>query len=854
MKKRIFTFFFTVAMILATVNVFGQGTAELTGKVMSDKEALTGATVVAVHAESGQQYGTITDVNGDFSIPNMKTGDYQITVSFIGYTENVQKASLVEGKNDLGTINLNSTELSIAEVSVLASVAKDRKTPVAISSIKPTQIEEKLGNQEYPEILKSTPGIYATRQGGGFGDSRVNVRGFDMRNTAVMINGIPVNDMENGWVYWSNWAGLSEVTRTMQVQRGLGASKVSIGSVGGTINVITKTTDAEKGGSIYTGIGDDGFKKTSVTLSTGLLENGWAITASGARTTGDGWADATQFESWSYFLSVTKRWSNQTLSYTVFGAPQVHGQRSTKQSITTIQDPNYGLRYNPDWGYKDGQVYNLVTNFYHKPQMSLNHYIDFSDKMKLATSAYMSFGTGGGTGAFGSEQGKFYSSDYKKEGQIDFARIVDENIANGAGGSTAIIRASRNDHDWYGLLSNLQYKITPNIDLSAGLDLRYYKGKHFREVTDLLGGDFVFDGSNDNNPLNLAQVGDKIGYYNTGEVSWEGVFVQAEYSKDALSAFLSGSFSNTGYRRTDYFNYLDSDPEQQSAWVNRTGYVVKGGANYNINAHHNVFANAGYFERAPFFNSVFFDNNSNAVNEGAKNERTLAFELGYGFRSTTFTANINGYYTKWIDKFYRRSFQGQDGQLYQANISGINALHMGVEADFIWKPFNKIEITGMASIGDWTWENDVTGVTIYDDNSNLLATIDLYTKGLKVGDAAQTTYALGFNAEVLEGLKIGLDFNAYDNLYAYFDPVGRTSETKSGVNAWKLPAYNLLDANIRYKFKFAGLSSVLYAKINNVLNTEYISDANDGSNNDWQTALVFYGIGRTWSAGIRVNF
>lgn len=94
--------------------------------------------------------------------------------------------------------------------------------------------------------MKMTPGVYATKQGGGFGDSRINVRGFDQKNVAVMINGIPVNDMENGWVYWSNWSGLSDATRTMQVQRGLGASKLAINSVGGTINIITKTTDAKK--------------------------------------------------------------------------------------------------------------------------------------------------------------------------------------------------------------------------------------------------------------------------------------------------------------------------------------------------------------------------------------------------------------------------------------------------------------------------------------------------------------------------------------------------------------------------------------------------------------------------------
>ena len=65
-----------------------------------------------------------------------------------------------------------------------------------------------------------------------------------------MINGQPVNDMENGWVYWSNWAGLADVTTAMQVQRGLGSSKLAISTVGGTINVVTKTSTAREGGTL----------------------------------------------------------------------------------------------------------------------------------------------------------------------------------------------------------------------------------------------------------------------------------------------------------------------------------------------------------------------------------------------------------------------------------------------------------------------------------------------------------------------------------------------------------------------------------------------------------------------------
>ena len=90
---------------------------------------------------------------------------------------------------------------------VVADVARTRETPVASTSIAPKKIEEQLASQDIPLLLNKTPGVYATQQGGGDGDSRINIRGFNQRNVAVMVDGIPVNDMENGWVYWSNWFG-----------------------------------------------------------------------------------------------------------------------------------------------------------------------------------------------------------------------------------------------------------------------------------------------------------------------------------------------------------------------------------------------------------------------------------------------------------------------------------------------------------------------------------------------------------------------------------------------------------------------------------------------------------------------
>ena len=228
----------------------------------SNGGSLPGATIYS----STSNKGTITDYNGNFSLDGLKVGEVNIKISFIGYATKDTILSISEGENDLGILKLNPSSLGLNEVEVIASIARDRVTPVAVSTISGKTIEENVGNQEFPEILRNTPSVYVTKTGGGFGDSRINVRGFDQRNTAVMINGIPVNDMENGWVYWSNWAGLADVTSKLQVQRGLGASKLAIPAVGGSINIVTNAADFKKGGSVSTTTGNDGYTKYALSL------------------------------------------------------------------------------------------------------------------------------------------------------------------------------------------------------------------------------------------------------------------------------------------------------------------------------------------------------------------------------------------------------------------------------------------------------------------------------------------------------------------------------------------------------------------------------------------------------------
>jgi outer membrane cobalamin receptor len=160
----------------------------------------------------------------------------------------------------------------------------------------------------------------------------------------------------------------------------------------------------------------------------------------------------------------------------------------------------------------------------------------------------------------------------------------------------------------------------------------------------------------------------------------------------------------------------------------------------------------------------------------------------------------------------------------------------------------------MFSYGDWIWNNNAT-YTLYDSDRNLLSSENTaYIDGVHVGNSAQTSASLGISWECLPGLKIGGDWTYFGKNYADYDPSYRTSSNGAG-DVWKLPNYSTVDLQASYRIKVADkINLSFFTTVNNLLNTKYIADATDGSSHDASTALVYYGFGTTWSAGVKVSF
>ncbi|WP_278553291.1 TonB-dependent receptor [Elizabethkingia bruuniana] len=824
----------------------------------------------------------------------------------------------------------------------LTQVAKERKTPVAVSTIKATEIQEKLGNREFPEIMKSTPSVYVTKVGGGFGDSRINMRGFDATNIAVIINGQPVNDMQSGAVYWSNWTGLADIASSIQIQRGLGASKFVVPSVGGTINIVTKATDSEQKAMVKAEVGNDSYSRLSAMYSSGL-KNKWGTTVLLSRWQGDGYINGTKGEGYSWFFSVGYK-PNEKHAFNIIatGAPQVHDTRrssATGANVATLRQlDTYGRRYNPQTGILNGSQFNLAPNFYHKPIASINWDWTINDALKLSTVVYASWGRGGGgTGLNGNIKNannqtmNFMNYGPGGDGTINWDMIYRYNrggmvtdyngntfqkgtftaqpgqptdyngryVATLNGTSGIVRKQSINAHDWYGAIADLNYKKN-NWTFNGGIDLKTYKGALYDIVTDMLGSDAFFVPKTVNSPngyyinkivkpeaiTNLNNV-QKVSIYNEGLVRWAGAYGMVEYSDEKLSASLQGSVSKQYYKRRDYMLYTSEN--QETKWYNKTGYIVKGGANYNIDEHHNVFFNTGVISRQPLFSALFPTNQN--VYKDVKNERIFSIELGYGFKSRYVDVNINAYRTQWDDRFITRTFnatagdvanfsQLQLGNTYFYNALNVGQLHQGVELEAKARPFSNLRLRGMLSVGNWKYKGNAN-FNIIDVLSNQEvpgATGTINIKDLKVGDAAQTTASIGADYNITKAFSIDANWEYYDKLYAQFNPINFLTAAARDKGVVKLPSYNLFDVGAAYKFTIDQKRSLtLRVNVYNLFNKYYISEL---SSNIYTTDKIangpdagktyqeagrvyqgvadgntgFLGFGRTWSAAATFRF
>ena len=895
MNRMILGALFGIVMISSAL--LGQST--VSGTVTdADGNALPGANVVV----QGTALGAAATLSGAYSV-SVPNGTYTVTASVVGYTSESATVK-VSDSNASASFSLASSSVALGGVEVLADRV-DNTSAIPYDDYTKADIDFRLGGRGLPKALATLPNVYV-ENGGGWDDENVYVRGFDDRYTSYLINGIPMNDMENGNLYFSNWSVLADVASVVQVQRGAGSVNLATPSLGGVVNFMSMPASSEASVVVKQEAGQHAYSKTAVTINTGLMMDGkLAMVASASKRTADRlFAVGTYTEAWSYYFNTSYSFNeNNRLEFVALGSPQIHGQsfwnnRVSNYSHELARDmgvaeedlrTEYGMDFNPradyldtpftgqkataswlpfdGWNNRSADMYsstliNERENYFHKPIVQLNSYNKLNDTMTLASSLYYSGGEGGGSGSAGSIRWKADGSgrDYDETIRRNSLDFVD-----GFGyQSRGILRGSRNNQSTVGVVSKLDMEVSDTVSMTFGVDIRTATVEHYREVYNLLGGDFYYNTSNPNwtEDQKRRTLGDKVFYDYTNTVDWMGGYAQVNYDDGmGTNGFAMFGTTTASYTNQDHFtldnNKIEADGEM--------GYQMKVGGSRALNDTWQLFGNMSYSAMTPSLDKVINDYN-NTLNGSFENEKATWLDVGARFKSANgqWAGSMNYYYALWSDRNQSGTSESLDGTESFFSITGLNELHTGLEYSVAYQPIPVLRIDIRGHESDWRFTDNLSySYNEIEGDAGSEETLALYVKDVMVSGAPQSQ-----NVVIVTGffnrLKVSGEVQSFSKQYPRWGYDGNIEDLAFLLgedNTFAEDAYvtgntTLVNFVSSYTTELMGKDVTLSASVFNAMDELYVGDfvdAYDGSG-DVSNLRVRVGQPRSYNIGVTINY
>lgn len=796
----------SVLFLLPGIYLSAQDTG-IKGKVIS---ASAGTELSGVSIQvTGISDGTVSLADGSFTLLLPSEGDYEVILSMPGYETTSRLISAMVGTvTDIGTIELPVQLVLFQDIPTI--------------NFNENEDDTGMSSQNIIALMGGSQDVYLSESAFKFGAVRFFVRGFDNEYTHTYINGVNFNDQIRGRFNYSMIGGLNDATRNKDVSNGLGVSGFGFGDLGGVSNINARASGFNKGGRATLSVTNRNYKlRGMVTHSTGLMENGWALTtALGYRWADEGYVEGTFYNSFAYFLSAEKVFGvrkQHSLSFTTFGVPTQRGQQAASyQEIYDILDNNY---YNPNWGYQNGEKRNsrVATSF--DPVAVLSHLWKINNHSTLTT------GIGARYNQYGTTALNWYNSadprpDYyrylpsyqgtdemkelytqlwktsKTTRQVDWDRLYNVNRLSREQGESARYMLEERHSDLMELTLNSTFNTKPtnNQNLTIGIEMRTTKGLNFKTVNDLLGAEYWLDvdqfaerdfpGNPDviqndvNNPNRQVKVGDKFGYDYDVYVNSANIWLQNEYNLPRVDLFYALKLSYTEFQR-------DGNMRNGRAVNNSFGkgdkhefvnQAVKAGITYKLTGRHFIVANAMYETRAPLpFNSYLSARIKDTAIPELKSERVASADLGYVVSTPKLRGRLSVYKTNFFDQNELNSFYHDSYRTFVNYVmTDIRKVHQGVEMGLVVNLTSQIRLKAVGTIAEYRYTNRPTGYTSYENGSRPDTTETVYLRNFYVGGTPQTAGSIGLAYNHPKYWFFEANYNYFDRIYVDATPIRRT--------------------------------------------------------------------------------
>ncbi|WP_070136778.1 TonB-dependent receptor [Crocinitomix algicola] len=747
-----------------------------------------------------------------------------------------KKLTLVFSLITFSSVNFSQTTTEEKEDTLLTN------TPVFVTTLEDGENSSgSAGN--ISGLLQSSRDVFAATAGFNFSPARFKIRGYQSDKTMILLNGIPMNDLETGYGTWYKWGGLNDITRYSETKNWLTDNPYHFGGIGGYSNINAKATGVRKGSRLSYAATNRAYRnRLMYTYGTGMQANGWAFAFSlSSRFAKEGYVDGTYYEAYGYFLAAEKKINaNHSLNLSILGAPTKRG----KSSISTLE--TYELSgdnfYNSYWGYQtqeDGTKVkrNSRNTDSHMPIIALSHDWKINTNSSLKTSLSSSFGKYGQT-ALNWYDAKDPRPDYYKylpsyyesinddvnaqrmfmnwqneeSRQIQWDALYfansknlytlkDENgtvLAEGLR-SKYIVETRWNNLLSGGISSVYNYE-KDNLSIHTGVFGQAQRNHYYNTIDDLLGGDFWVDvnrfaeqdfidpnaaQSDLQNPNRIVKEGDVYAnnyyIYNINATA----FGQLNYTTKKIDYYAALELSNEHFYREGLFQtgLFPDNSLGKSESKNFVNYAVKGGATYKLSGRQYITANAAYLTEAPTSRSAFISPRTrNVMVDDLKNETIYTGDLNYILRYPKLKLRFTYYYTERKDAIWSRSFYHDEyNSFINYVMEDVDYFHQGIEFGVDGTIFGGLTGNAVVAVGQHLYNSRPTA-SIYVDNSaeQLAKDKTIYLQNYKIGGMPQSAASFGLKYSGKKYWFAGVNFNYFADIYLDPNPDRRTEESIAG--------------------------------------------------------------------------
>lgn len=769
---------------------------------------------------------TTSDASGRFTISHATTQDILLRLELNGETTDYQARTADVSEVDLGNILIR----------LRPSQTQDRELPTISLEESDDQSDANISG-----LLQSGDDLFGNMTEYTFSPARFRRRGLEAQYSDAYLNNLPVNDLETGGIFWNSWGGLNDVMKQDDEVLGAEMAEWGFGGISSTFNTDMRASSQWKQSKISYALTNRNYRnRLMATWSTGLLPSGWAISISGSRRWAqEGFVEGTYYDAWSYFASIDKRFNeHHSLNFVFLGAPYHRGGSSTSvQETYDISEDNY---YNSFWGYQEGKKRSARTYSGHQPIMMLRH--DFHINEKFTLTSALGYQTGKSTvGALDWLYANDPRPDYYRRlpsyvddpalaaqmtsvlmendelMQVQWNKLYEVNLnsdytienANGIEGNTvngALSKYVMEDRigDLRKATGNivLQYQVSNQSQVSVGANVIIQDTRNYKEVGDLLGGEFYVDwdkfaeqdfpGNDDAlqndllHPNRILHEDDVFGYDYYARIRQQTAWASYSLNTSKWEFALSGAIKNHVYWR-DGQTQNGKFPDNSYGESEKNSFVLpsgKGLIRYKVDGRNYITLSGALSEMAPTFRNAYVSPRTrDNVVDGLEKEILNLAEIRYDLNAPYLKISLSGYYVSSKNGIESTSFYHDDLRTFvNFSLTEINKESTGIEAAIEYKLTPSLTLQGAATIGQYIYTSRPNATVTQDnDGSVLLEDITVYAQNLYVAGTPQSAYTGGVSYQSKKFWSLFLNVNLFQESWIDFNPLRRTIQAVDNV-------------------------------------------------------------------------